>query len=452
VALRLHPQMGAALLTRHLHTPARHTVADALFCRLGRIGGNKGFGRPFSPGIARQHPADRQRVGARTGPPCGASADLPGSLPLTIPIQGELLPGSVWALSDLFQGRKTLTDHPGAATGVLGTDRRGFRKDRIQPASRDQRHLRTLCMQPPFQHGGGGLAQTLDGAVGKPSASQADQVMRPPPDRRVPRAQLFTSLWSRGTSAHERQRPAVLCLRQRHHHCHHDPARTGTAHRPLAAGESALAVMSACADRAAPSPLSGVIDDQIHARSGWHNGRNTEQEELTTHRQRRPTGSVALGRCHAGGLLTLVRIGNALPGPGSAAEQAPPPLREMEPPGSSGKEHVLDAWMFRSPGASLPVGVTAERVRNDEEIPRWMVCFDVLEHRDGMPGMARGGISRPFLAIASPQGASNARVLWSPAVLQRRCDAVAMGAPAWDGCTRAWDSGPRSSVQMVVDP
>jgi hypothetical protein len=37
-------------------------------------------------------------------------------------------------------------------------------------------------------------------------------------------------------------------------------------------------------DLAAPAPLQRFVNDQIHARTGWHKGLDNEEEELATHR------------------------------------------------------------------------------------------------------------------------------------------------------------------------
>jgi len=50
--------------------------------------------------------------------------------------------------------------------------------------------------------------------------------------------------------------------------------------------------MPAFADLAAEASFQRFIDDQIHAGSGWHKGLDDQQEQLATHSQRRPAGSV----------------------------------------------------------------------------------------------------------------------------------------------------------------
>jgi hypothetical protein len=120
---------------------------------------------------------------------------------------------------------------------------------------------------------------------------QADHLVGPHSPGRVLLAQPFADVGSCCPYAQERQRPSLCGPRQRSHHRHHDPAKTGTAHRAFCAGKCALAVMASCADCAAPASLKRVIDDQVHARSWWDNGLHDEKKHLATHGQRRPACS-----------------------------------------------------------------------------------------------------------------------------------------------------------------
>jgi len=112
---------------------------------------------------------------------------------------------------------------------------------------------------------------------------QADHLMRPHPNRFVSLAQPFAHLWSRGEYAQERQGPSLLCPGQGHDHCHHDPAQARATDRAFFAGESAVSIMPSFLDLAAPSPLQCLVNDEIHARSGWHKGLDNEEKELATH-------------------------------------------------------------------------------------------------------------------------------------------------------------------------
>jgi hypothetical protein len=127
---------------------------------------------------------------------------------------------------------------------------------------------------------------------GEPSTDQADHLMRPHPHGLLSRAQPFTPVRSGCQHTHERQRPPLCCPGERRHHRHHDPSQSRTPYRPLSAGESTLTVMASRADRATPAPFQRVIDHEIHAGSGWHNGLDDQHEHLATHRERRPLCSV----------------------------------------------------------------------------------------------------------------------------------------------------------------
>src|SRR5258708_39809832 len=80
-------------------------------------------------------------------------------------------------------------------------------------------------------------------------------------------------------------------------------------------------------------------------------------------------GSPVELRCrHLHRLFNLIGIGEALPGQRIAAEEAPPALLQIEPASPFGNEHVLDAWMVCQPGAGLQTVVTAQIVRDDEDV------------------------------------------------------------------------------------
>ena len=81
----------------------------------------------------------------------------------------------------------------------------------------------------------------------------------------------------------------------------------------------------------------------------------------------------------ASGLLNLLGIGKALPGERIAAEEAPPALLQVEPAGPGRNEDMVEAWMPFKRGARLQAGVTGEIIGDDEEIPSWIVSFDVGE-------------------------------------------------------------------------
>lgn len=101
-------------------------------------------------------------------------------------------------------------------------------------------------------------------------------------------ARLSTHLCSGRQDRQERDGLLVHDPRKGNDSCHHDPSQARAPQRPFAPGERALAVMSPCADRAAPAPLQGFIDHQIHAGIGWDNGLDDEEKEWATHCEREP--------------------------------------------------------------------------------------------------------------------------------------------------------------------
>jgi hypothetical protein len=140
-------------------------------------------------------------------------------------------------------------------------------------------------------------------AIRKPSINQADPLLHPQTDRRVPRAHLFTHVRSLRDHAHEWHNPSVRGPRTGDDHGHSDPSQARTPHEPHADGERTIPVMVQRADRAAPAPLQRVITDQIHTGPCWYTSLDEKHEHLATHRERRPSCSgehvrnEALGGC-----------------------------------------------------------------------------------------------------------------------------------------------------------
>jgi hypothetical protein len=86
-------------------------------------------------------------------------------------------------------------------------------QESVQPTSRDQGHLLSIGMQTQFQHTVGSIAHQLDGPIGKPSANEADHLMRPHPDGLVSLAQPFTHALRVVANTH-RKGKAHLCFVQ----------------------------------------------------------------------------------------------------------------------------------------------------------------------------------------------------------------------------------------------
>jgi hypothetical protein len=108
-------------------------------------------------------------------------------------------------------------------------------------------------------------------------------------------------------------------------------------------------------------------------------------------------------RCgHLHCLFNLISISKALPSERIASEEAPPALLKIKPASPFGNEHVLDARVLRQPGAGFQTVMTAQIVRDDEEVSLGIVRFDVLEQLDVVLGIARRSTARDLLAITDP--------------------------------------------------
>ena len=92
---------------------------------------------------------------------------------------------------------------------------------------------------------------------------------------------------------------------------------------------------------------------------------------------------VELGGGHLHGSFNLIGEGCALARERIAVEQAPPPLLYIQPTGTFGNVHVLDAWVICQPaGAGFQAAMTAQIVSDDENVARRIVGFDVGKPRD----------------------------------------------------------------------
>ena len=112
--------------------------------------------------------------------------------------------------------------------------------------------------------------------------------------------------------------------------------------------------------------------------------------------------AVELRRGHTRRLFNLISVGKTLSSERIAAEKAPPALLQIEPTSPFGNENMLNARMLCQPGACFQTVVTTEIVRDDEDVPRWIVRFDVLEQLDVVLGIARNGTTGHLLAITDP--------------------------------------------------
>ncbi len=97
---------------------------------------------------------------------------------------------------------------------------------------------------------------------------------------------------------------------------------------------------------------------------------------------------VELSSSNAGGLRDLLGIGKALPGQRITAEEAPPPLLQIEPTCPGRDEDVVDARMRFEPGARLETVMAAEIIADDEDIADGIVGFDVGKQGDVALGVA----------------------------------------------------------------
>ncbi len=79
------------------------------------------------------------------------------------------------------------------------------------------------------------------------------------------------------------------------------------------------------------------------------------------------------------GLLDFLGIGETLTSEGIAAEEAPPALLQIQPARACRNEDLMDARMPFQPGTRLETVMTAEIIRDDENVAAGIVGFDVSQ-------------------------------------------------------------------------
>ena len=97
---------------------------------------------------------------------------------------------------------------------------------------------------------------------------------------------------------------------------------------------------------------------------------------------------VELSSRDAGGLFNLRGIGKTLSSQRITPEEAPPAFLQIEPACSSRNEDVVNARMLLQPGAGLEARMTAEVIRDDKEVSRRIVGFNVGERGNVALGIA----------------------------------------------------------------
>ena len=135
---------------------------------------------------------------------------------------------------------------------------------------------------------------------------------------------------------------------------------------------------------------------------------------------------IELSGSHVHHSLDLVGIGKTLSRERIATGEAPPALLQVEPTGTFGNEHVLEAWIVCQPDARLQAVMAASIGGENDHVSTRIIGFDGFEQFNIMRGMTRGCTSGQLFAIAYPQCAIDPDLLQATTVLQGSFDAMAV--------------------------
>src|SRR6266508_4590455 len=157
------------------------------------------------------------------------------------------------------------------------------------------------------------------------------------------------------------------------------------------------------------------------------------------------SAGIQLAGRHPGGQRDLLGGGKRLPGKGLAAKQPPPALLEVQPAGAFGDEGVLDAGVVGQPGPGRDAAVAGQVVGDHHDGPRRVGGLDGGQEPLVADRVARRCGHRHLLPVTDPERAVHPGLLRPAAVVQRRFDAVAVGAPAG----RGWEAARDDRAELV---
>src|SRR5213078_3111895 len=112
--------MSAPFLEGGFQTPAFHKIKDNLLSSLCLIRGKQGLWRTLALRIAREHPADGQRIRARAIPQRCGCANFHDAFAFTVPIHGDALSHRLGVMQDRLERWQTEASHTPTTDGLLG--------------------------------------------------------------------------------------------------------------------------------------------------------------------------------------------------------------------------------------------------------------------------------------------------------------------------------------------
>jgi len=157
-----------------------------------------------------------------------------------------------------------------------------------------------------------------------------------------------------------------------------------------------------------------------------------------------PRLGMAVELCRGGArdVGDVVGVGQGLAREGLAAEDAPPPLDQVQPGGPDRDEGVLDARVIGQPRANRATAVAGQVVRHDVQVAVWIRLVERLEQFQVARGVARGRRLGQDLSVLDTERAVDPHLVRSPIIIQGNLDPVTVRRPTRRrgevaGCHRA---------------
>src|SRR5712691_65458 len=275
--------MRTALFVGDFDGPALDEVFHDLCCALGLIRREVSSRFELALWIAREHPANGQRLGPGGILERCAGRDFELALGPAIPFHDDGFPRRLRVAQHRTQIRKPFPDN--AWPSLLMALRWGrWRKEPcIQAQRSNQAHTLLDTRQAKVNDTIGTIPNHFNRDLRQPAAHYSHHLLSQLSDGLVPLAQCFTYCWGGCQDAKKGQRPPQLCPGENHDQSHANPSQSTVADRTLLAGKQTISVMPAFADFASPAAFQGFINHDLYCPSCLHKRPHQDSQQSSTH-------------------------------------------------------------------------------------------------------------------------------------------------------------------------